>query len=622
LGEQEQRELLALSCGREQAGSGSQRLFDQLLAQADRTPDAIAVESADGRRLTYAELYERTAKLAERLGAAGIGQGARVALLAGRSTDTIIGLLAVMQSGAAYVPLDPAYPASRLAYMLADCQPALLLAEREAWLALLGEEPSAYPGEVWLLGEYETVLVGDRSDALSSHVTDATNFVRADGETANAAGSRPGGEETLLADELAYVLYTSGSTGRPKGVMVTQSGLFNYASWAAAAYSDGEPTTMPLFTSLSFDLTVTSLFVPLLTGGAILIREEDEDAGRLLRRIVAESGATVMKATPAHLALLEQLGDLPATSLRRIIVGGEQLYAASVSRLLARWPDELEICNEYGPTEAVVGCTLFRARSGTSLPGGDAVPIGAPIDNAALYVLDEAGQLVPPLVQGELYIGGSGVALGYLCAPELTAERFVEDPFRPGQRMYRTGDLVRRLPTGELYYVGRVDDQVKLRGYRIELGEIERALTAHPDIRQAAAALRPLLAEDGEQARLLAWYTAERPVDETEARAHLAEQLPIYMLPVRLIPVPEMPLTPNGKLDKRALPAPQHLETALAEAPRTPMESRLAALWREQLGVEPGRGDDFFALGGHSLRAMLLTARIRETLGAELPLSA
>ncbi|MFS0723484.1 amino acid adenylation domain-containing protein [Paenibacillus sp. 1P07SE] len=613
LGEEEQQDLLAQSCGCALSLPEPAELYPLLAEQADRTPDAIALEDASGRRLTYAELHEQADQLAERLRLAGIGRDALVALMAGRSIDTVIAILAVLKSGAAYVPLDPAYPAARLAYMLRDCRPALVLAERAAWQAMAAAEPSVYPGTVWAW------------DAAAGSVLDSDELTGAMPEGDRAAASA-NGAAGQTPDGLAYVLYTSGSTGRPKGVMVTQRGLVNYVQWAAEAYSDGRPATMPLFTSLSFDLTLTSLFVPLLTGGSILVCEEEEDTGRLLQQIVANPKVTVMKGTPAHLALLERLGELPATSLRRIIVGGEQLYAAPVERLLAAWPSELEICNEYGPTEAVVGCTLFRVRNGTPLAGDDAVPIGGPIANAALYVLDEAGQPVPPLVQGELYIGGAGVAAGYLGSPELNEARFVRDPYRPGHRMYRTGDLVRRLPSGALSYIGRTDDQVKVRGYRIELGEIERALTAHPDIREAVAALRPAEGEEGgaEHLQVVAWYTsaAEQEIPRAEWQALVAERLPVYMRPAHLIRMTEMPLTANGKLDKRALPMPERQRSAAAaDAPRTALESQLSALWREQLGTDAGREEDFFALGGHSLRAMLLTARIRETLGVELPLS-
>ena len=610
---QEREVLLTQSRGTERALPESAQLYPMLAEQVQRTPDAVALEDATGRSMTYAELHEQAGQWAERLRMAGIGQGARVALLAGRSIDTVIAILAVLRSGAAYVPLDPSYPAVRLAYMLADSRPALVLAERAAWHSLSAAEPSVYEGMVWAWDETS----GDAAEL---------DVISAGPEGADQGGVSSHEEAAETPDGLAYVLYTSGSTGRPKGVMVTQRGLVNYAGWAAEAYSDGRPATMPLFTSLSFDLTVTSLFVPLLTGGSIIVCEDDEDTGRLLQHIIANPKVSVMKATPAHLALLERLGELPATSLRRIIVGGEQLYGAPVERLLATWPGELEICNEYGPTEAVVGCTLFRVHAGTPLAGDDAVPIGGPIDNAALYVLDEAGQPVPPLVQGELYIGGAGVAAGYLGAPELSEQRFVVDPYRPGYRMYRTGDLVRRLPSGDLSYIGRTDDQVKVRGYRIELGEIERALTAHPDIREAVAALRPAdgQSDNAEHLQVLAWYTsaADQAIPQAEWRALVAERLPVYMRPVDLIRVTEMPLTPNGKLDKRALPSPERMGSAAAiDAPRTPLESQLSNLWREQLGKDAGREEDFFALGGHSLRAMLLTARIRETMGVELPLS-
>ncbi|WP_020617754.1 non-ribosomal peptide synthetase [Paenibacillus daejeonensis] len=613
LGEEEQQALMMQSRGPEHALPESAQLYPLLAEQAQRTPDAVAIEDATGRSMTYAELHEQAGQWAERLRLADIGRGARVALLAGRSIDTVIAILAVLRSGAAYVPLDPGYPAARLAYMLAHSQPALVLAERTAWRSLASAEPHVYQGLVWAWDEKSGH--GHELEVISANL---------EGADQGSVSSHEGVVET--PDDLAYVLYTSGSTGRPKGVMVTQRGLVNYARWAAEAYSDGRPATMPLFTSLSFDLTVTSLFVPLLTGGSIIVCEDEEDTGRLLQHIVASPKVTIMKATPAHLALLERLSELSATSLRRIIVGGEQLYAAPVERLLASWPGELEICNEYGPTEAVVGCTLFRVRAGTPLAGDDAVPIGVPIDNAVLYVLDEAGQPVPPLVQGELYIGGAGVAAGYLGAPELTEQRFVEDPYRPGYHMYRTGDLVRRLPSGDLSYIGRTDDQVKVRGYRIELGEIERALTAHPDIREAVAALRPADGENegAEHQQVLAWYTsaAEQAIPPAEWRTLVAERLPVYMRPAHLIRVSEMPLTANGKLDKRALPSPERWSSAAAvDAPRTPLESQLSTLWREQLGKDAGREEDFFALGGHSLRAMLLTARIRETLGVELPLS-
>ncbi|MGH9318011.1 MAG: non-ribosomal peptide synthetase, partial [Thermoanaerobaculia bacterium] len=443
---------------------------------------------------------------------------------------------------------------------------------------------------------------------------------------ARESGENPPGQAT--ADNLAYVIYTSGSTGAPKGVMIRHQGLVNYLTWCTKAYAVSEGRGSPVHSSIGFDLTVTSLFPPLLTGRRVEMLPEGAGIESLAKALRREGGYSLVKITPAHLELLSHV--LPeseaAGRARAFIIGGDALREESLAfwRTHAR---ETRLINEYGPTETVVGCCVYEAPQGPYRESrSGTVPIGRPIANTQLYVLDRFLQPAPIGVAGELYIGGDGVARGYWKRPDLTAERFVSNPFHsgPGARLYKTGDLARYLPDGNLEYLGRIDDQVKIRGYRIEPGEVESALAQHPSVAESVVVAREDVPGDK---RLTAYVVArgERPPSVSELRTFLKETLPDYMVPPVLVFLDALPLTPNGKVDWRALPQPG-LERAEAghggSLPRDTLQLALLKIWEEVLGVRSvGVRDNFFELGGHSLLAVRLFADIEKAFGRNLPLA-
>jgi amino acid adenylation domain-containing protein len=575
------------------AGPGDgPRLHELIAAQAARTPTAVALAHG-GETLTYGELAARGGRLARRLRGLGVGPDVVVPVFLERSPDLVVALLAVLQAGGAYLPLEPSHPASRLSLMLDEARPPLLLTRE----GLLPSLPGGHPPAVCL-------------DAPREEERDT-----------GTSALWPVG-----ADNLAYVLYTSGSTGRPKGVAVTHRGLTNYLLWAAAAYPAGIGRGAPVHSPIGFDLTVTSLFLPLIAGRCAHLLPEEEGIDGLVAAL-AEGGFGLVKLTPAHLELLSRLlpPERAAECAAAFVVGGEPLSAEQLAFWRAHAP-RTRLINEYGPTETVVGCCVHEVREED--PPTGAVPIGRPIANTDLQILDRWLQPVPPGVPGELHIGGAGVARGYLHRPDLTAERFVPDPAarERGARLYRTGDLARALPDGRIEFLGRDDNQVKIRGYRIELGEVEAALARHPSVREAVALARG----DGPAGRRLAAYavlTAPAPTAE-ELRAFLAERLPAYMVPADVLVLESLPLTANGKVDRRALARMAPAASGAAEgfvAPQGPVEEILAEIWAEVLGgrVERvGAHDDFFALGGHSLLATQVVSRVREAFGVEIPVRA
>ncbi|HVT17364.1 MAG TPA: amino acid adenylation domain-containing protein [Thermoanaerobaculia bacterium] len=556
-------------------------------AQAARTPRAVAV-TCGSQQLTYAELDARANRLARRLRRMGAGPEALVALCLPRSLDLVVALLAVRKAGAAYVPLDPALPAERLAFMLEDTRAAVLVTVT-ALAAAAGA--TAVP-----------LLLLDQLDQLDQETE------RLAGETAAelAAGPHP--------DNLAYVIYTSGSTGRPKGVLVRHGGLSNYLAWAIREYAAGAGSGAPVHSPLAFDLTVTSLFCPLLAGGTVALLPEEDGVTALAAALGAGAGFSLVKLTPAHLDVLAQLlaSQPVAGGAGALVIGGEALSWASLA-FWRRHAPRTRLINEYGPTEAVVGCCVYEAAP--SAGGAAAVPIGRPIANTCLYALDRFLQPVPQGVAGELYVGGAGVARGYLRRPELTAERFVPDPFagRPGERLYRTGDLVRLGAGGDFEFLGRTDQQVKIRGFRIEPGEIQAVLASCPAVRESVVVARE--DQPGERRLVAYWLAADSPPAAAETlRGFLAAHLPAYMMPAAFVRLESWPLTPNGKVDHRALPGPApdaELAAAFA-APRNFAEETLAALWCQALGRDRvGIYDNFFKLGGDSIRSIEVVARAR-----------
>ncbi|WP_163997845.1 non-ribosomal peptide synthetase, partial [Pyxidicoccus caerfyrddinensis] len=557
-------------------------------AQARRTPEATALRFGE-EALTYRELDARANQLAHHLRSRGIGPDTLVALHLERSIELVVAIFGVLKAGGAFLPLDPSYPAERLGYMLADASVPLVITVQ----GLANSLP---------LGEARRVLLDVDAQLLAKQPQTPPS-------------------STVTAENLAYTLYTSGSTGRPKGVMVMHRGLVHYLHWALREYRVSQGQSAPVHTSVAFDATLTSLLTPLLAGGEVHLLPSTGELEALANSLRQHRHGLV-KLTPAHLQVLLDLM-LPEELARlegAFVVGGEALPPATVERW-QRLAPRVRLVNEYGPTETVVGCSIYDLNEGGVVNG--IVPIGRPIANTALYVLDAQLQPVPVGVIGELFIGGQGVARGYLRRPELTAERFIPDAFSttPGARMYRTGDRARFLADGNLDFLGRRDGQVKLRGFRIELGEIEAALRAHPNVADAVAVVR----EDGAAGpRLVAYVVpSAEAVDVRALRESLSQRLPEFMVPSAFAVLQALPLTPNGKVDRKALPAPDSAQPAASGylAPRTPTETLLADLWAQLLGVpRVGANDNFFELGGHSLLATQVVSRLRSALQVELPL--
>ncbi|MBW3569781.1 MAG: amino acid adenylation domain-containing protein [Gemmatimonadetes bacterium] len=546
--------------------------------QAARTPDAPAVLSG-GAALTYAELDARASRLASHLRRLGAGPEGRVGICLERSAETVVAMLAVLKTGAAYLPLDPAYPADRLAYMLEDSR-APVLVTQESLRTLL---PS---------GGVRVVAVDTDARAIAAEPADAP---------VDAADPR----------NAAYVIYTSGSTGRPKGVQVTHGNAVSFFAGMDERVGGPVPGTWLAVTRISFDIHVLELLWTLARGFKVVVQPEMEQArvGESLAEQIRRHAVTHLQCTPSLAALLIAESGVDALApLHRLLLGGEALPGALAAQIRAVLPDGL--VNMYGPTET----TVWSATHPVTESDGT-VPIGRPIANTRVYVLDGAFRPRPIGVPGELFIAGAGVARGYHDRPGLTADRFVPEPFggEPGARMYRTGDRVRWRADGTLEFLGRADFQVKIRGFRIEPGEVEAALKQHPPVREAAVVVREDAPGDP---RLVAYVVAEAEFAQAAARAFLRERLPEYMVPAAFVVLDALPLTPNGKLDRRALPAPRSAD-APAGAPLSRREREVAEAWREVLGTGAIRPDDnFFDLGGNSLLLIGLAGRLRERLGS------
>ncbi|PCN46334.1 hypothetical protein B9C88_02170 [Brevibacillus laterosporus] len=562
-------------------GVGEQTIHQLFEMQVERTPDQVAVVY-EGEHLTYRELNERANQVARTLRAEGIGSDQLVGILMEHSLDMMVGLLGILKAGGAYVPIDPDYPEDRIQYLLEDSQTTILLTQQKF------SEKLTYNKKILYLDNQEIYQ----------------------GNTTNL-------EHVNNMNDLAYIIYTSGSTGNPKGAMITHQGLVNYIWWAKKVYVQNETVHFPLYSSISFDLTVTSIYTPLISGNTIYIYR-GEDKVQVILDILADNKVGIIKLTPTHLKLIEEY-DGTNSNMKRFIVGGENLHTQLASKIHRNFGGNVQIMNEYGPTETVVGCMLYTFDPNHI--SQDSVPIGVPADNVRIYVLDKALRPVPIGSIGEMYIAGDGVTRGYLNRPELTAEKFIENPFRPGERMYRTGDLARWLPDGNMEYAGRTDDQVKIRGYRIELGEIEARIVSMEEVQEAVVIARE---DHAGLQHLCAYIVSEKQLMISELKSRLAHQLPSYMVPSYFIQVDKITHTPNGKLDRKSLPAPEDgtIQTGAEYVPpRTWMESKLVQIWQEVLGLSMiGVKDHFFDIGGHSLRATHLVSRIYKELNQNLPL--
>ncbi|MET9225534.1 amino acid adenylation domain-containing protein [Lentzea sp. NPDC003310] len=561
----------------EPAYSVDRRIEDLIAEQARRDPHAVAVEDGD-RVLTYGELEVRANQLARYLVSRGVRRDGLVGIALDRDLDLVVAILAVLKAGAGYVPLDPKFPAARLEQMLAETRPPVLLTHER----LLGTFAGA---------EGETIAV----ERIGAEVAKR-------GRTAPRVPGRS-------PRDLAYVVYTSGSTGRPKGVLIEHRSLVNVILSGIEHYGLGPGGRKLQFYTMSFDGGVWDVFMTLASGATLVMAtvdgqgQVDDLAGQLRERRI-----TALTLPPAVLPLLdpETLPDLAAVG-----VGGDVLP----KDLADRWSRRMRLVNIYGPSETALSVTLFRARPDAAYR---TVPLGPPVPNAKLYVLDADLAPVPPGMTGELYIGGAGLGRGYVDRPDLTAERFVANPFGPaGSRLYRTGDLVRWTEPGWLEFVGRADAQVKIRGYRVELAEVENALLRHPEVAEAVV----LVVGEGDGKRLVAYVSPARATITADLRADLAAQLPDFMVPAQTVVLDTLPLGPTGKVDRRALPAPDRADATAAayHAPADPTQELLAAIYAEVLGLDKvGAGDSFFELGGDSISVLKLTSRVRLAFGVEM----
>jgi amino acid adenylation domain-containing protein len=589
LGPAERRRLLVEWNDTDRPYPSEATLHALIEAQVERTPEAPAVGFGE-EWLTYRELNSRANRVAHRLRARGVGPETRVGVYLERSLGLVVGLLAVLKAGGAYVPLDPSYPVDRLSYMLEDSQAPVLLTE-------------------------DTLVPELATGAVARLCLDADgDEIARESERNLDAGGAPNG--------LAYVIYTSGSTGRPKGAMNTHAAICNRLLWMQDTYRiDGADAVLQK-TPFSFDVSVWEIFWPLLAGARLVIAKPGGHRdGAYLVDAIERHRITTLHFVPSMLEVfLHEEGLERCRTLKRVICSGEALSAGLQDRFFSRLMAELY--NLYGPTEAAIDVTSWACERG-SRPRS--VPIGRPIANTRTYVLDSRLQPVPAGTVGELFLGGVAVGRGYLGRPELTAEKFVPDPFGgdPGARLYRTGDLSRWRPDGALEYLGRIDHQVKLRGFRIELGEIEAMLRQHPGVREAVVLAREDTPGD---TRLVAYPVAAsgQHVTAAQLRSFLQARLPEYMVPASFVIVEGLPFTPNGKLDRRALPPPDRARPMLDEEfvpPRTPLETVIAAAFGQVLGVDRvGANDSFFGLGGHSLLATQAVSRLRHSFRAEVPL--
>ncbi|MEC0598958.1 non-ribosomal peptide synthetase DhbF [Bacillus spizizenii] len=555
-------------------------LQDMFEKQAILTPERIAL-ICDDVQVNYQELNEKANRLAHLLIEKGLGPEQFVALALPRSPEMVASMLAVLKTGAAYLPLDPEFPADRISYMLEDAKPSCIITTEEIAARL----PDGLSVPQLVLDQTVTQEIVKRYSPDNPNVS------------------------VSLAHP-AYIIYTSGSTGRPKGVVVTLKSLSNFLLSMQEAFSLGEEDRLLAVTTVAFDISALELYLPLISGAQIVIaKKETIREPQALAKMIEYFDIDIMQATPT---LWHALVTNEPETLRglRVLVGGEALPSGLLQALQKL---HCSVTNLYGPTETTIwSATAFLEEGLKGVP-----PIGKPIWNTQVYVLDNGLQPVPPGVVGELYIAGTGLARGYFRRPDLTAERFVADPYGPpGARMYRTGDQARWRADGSLDYIGRADHQIKIRGFRIELGEIDAVLAKHPDIEQAAVVVRE--DQPGDK-RLVAYVVAASAIDTADLRRYVGASLPDYMVPAAFMEMDELPLTPNGKLDRKALPAPDFSTSVSDRGPRTPQEEILCDLFAEVLGLaRVGIDDSFFELGGHSLLAARLMSRIREVMGAEL----
>ncbi|MEH1798870.1 MAG: amino acid adenylation domain-containing protein [Nostoc sp.] len=589
LSEQEREQLLVAFNNSKTAELQYKCIHHWVEQQCDRTPDNIAIIYKN-QQFTYRELNTRANQLAHYLQQLGVKPDVMVGLCVERSPLMLIGLLAVLKAGGAYVPIDPSYPLERKTFILNDSQMPVLLTQQHlmADLATNG---------------IKVICINSDWQAINQQKVE-----------------NPSTTTTEL--NLAYVIYTSGSTGKPKGTLIPHQGLINYLSWCTQTYAVQEGVGTLVHSPLGFDLTITSLFSPLLVGRTVELLSEEQGIETLSQALSKSSNLSLVKITPAHLDLLKQQlsKEEIGNKTRAFIIGGENLLAESITFWQDVAPDTI-LVNEYGPTETVVGCCVYQVPMGKHASGS--IPIGKAIANTQLYILDQYLQPVSMGVSGELHIGGLGLARGYLNQPELTALKFIPNPFskQEGDRLYKTGDLVRFLPSGDIEYIGRIDNQVKIRGFRVELGEIEATINQHPSISTSVVIVRE--DKSGNQS-LIAYVTihSDKALTIPELRRFLQNKLLDHMVPTAFMILEALPLTSNGKVDRQALPMPDALRPELEVAyvvPQTEVEKTIASVWQKALNLEKiGIHDNFFEIGGHSLLLVTVHSQLQEILKAEL----
>jgi amino acid adenylation domain-containing protein len=559
---------------------GFHQLFQQ---QAIKTPHKTAI-IYDNNTITYKELNQNANQIAHRLINEGVVPDSIVALMLPATPELLVAILGILKAGGAYLPIDPSLPAQRIDFMIRDSACKLVLTSEQFPVADL---------------ENKIYILPVDHPSISSESSDDP-------------------EVPFNAQQLAYIIYTSGTTGIPKGILVPHQGLVNYCSFAAKEYGQGESRNFPLHTSISFDLTITSLFPPLITGGAVILYGGDEK-DLLIPMILQDDRAEVVKLTPSHLKVIRGDHNFELLGIKAFVVGGEQLESSLAKEITANFKGNIAIYNEYGPTETVVGCTLHRYD--VDKDNDFAVPIGIPIANTSVYILDKNKNPLPYNVPGQLYVGGDGVARGYLNRVAMTAAKFLDNPFKKGSRMYSTGDNAKWLPDGTLQFLGRIDNQVKIRGFRIELEEIRLQLEYHPHVQQAVISVH--LKKSGDPI-LCGYVVSEEILNIAELKEYLVAKLPEYMVPTIIMQLQQMPLTPHGKVDMKALPEPQMTLAEDYTAPQSEMQIRLAATWSDILEVNQesiGKYSDFFQLGGHSLNATVLISRIHKIFDVRLSLT-
>jgi surfactin family lipopeptide synthetase A len=559
------------------------KMLPQLFSdQVEKNPAKTALEY-EGKEISYGQLDELTDKLASQIQAKGIQADDLVGMLCERSLEAMVTIWSVLKAGGAYVPIDPDYPEERKHYIIENSGINVLLIEH-------------------ILVEKEQQLT-QTVPGLETISVDVEAI-----EQAPVVGRVQPAE--LNSQHLAYVIYTSGTTGNPKGTLLRHRNVINYVTWGARFYVHNETCDFPLFTSLSFDLTVTSIFIPLITGNKLVIYRDSPD-GLLVQQVVKDNKVDIIKLTPSHLKVVNQL-KLDGSRIKKFIVGGEELRTDTAAETLRQFGDHVHIYNEYGPTETAVGCMIHRYNPEKDT--GLAVPIGKPSDNVRIYILDNRLNPLPLGIVGDIYIAGEGVARGYLNRDDLTAEKFLEDPFVTGEKMYKSGDLGRWNLDKIIEFYGRSDEQVKIRGYRIEPGEIEKTLRLNESIKDAVVTLAQA---NLSQPELCAYLVVEGEVqlDVSQLRELLSRDLPAYMIPAEFVTVEAIPLTRNGKVDIRKLATMGHKLSSGEEyvAPRDEMETLLADIWAAVLGAERvGITENFFELGGDSIKAVQIAARLND----------